>query len=140
MRYLIAPAIFAMLAWAAYPAAGQSITGCWHYAMQDIYSTVCFDGDGGGRFNMDWAAEDPERGWIKGSCNGRLSVESKTGGRISFSVPHQEGACFAGDEQIRMAQRDYTCAREGEALSCSLKVYYDDGTVWRAASGVEYRR
>jgi len=140
MKWSMFPA--ALLAIVAYgsPAAGQSLTGCWNYFAGDVYSSVCFNGDGGGTFNLDWASDDPDRGLIKGSCNGSLTVEAVDGAQVDFSVPYQEGACRIEADVMRMSQRDYSCQRAGGEMICSLIVYYDDGTIFQQAAGLKYSR
>lgn len=140
MKWSILPAALAGMLVFGGEAESQSMTGCWNYAADDVYSTVCFNAAGGGTFNLDWAANDPDQGWIKGSCLGSLTVASISGGRIDFSVPYQEDACRLEAEVIRMSQRDYSCDVNGREMTCSLIVYYDDGTVFRQVAGLKYFR
>lgn len=132
-------ALIAALTGAA-SAQSQGLNGCWNYAAGDVYSTVCFNGEGSGSFNLDWATADPDQGLIKGSCNGDLTVEAVDDSQVSFTVPYQENACRIEADIMRMSQRDYSCARSGNELICSLIVYYDDGTIFQQAAGLRYSR
>lgn len=140
MKWTMFPAAFLFAVAMTGGASAQSLTGCWNYAAGDVYSTVCFNGSGGGTFNLDWATSDPEQGLVKGSCNGELTVESIGETQVVFSVPYQEEACRIEATVIRMSQRDYTCQRNGDELSCSLIVYNDDGSIFQQASGLIYSR
>ncbi|MEM1344337.1 MAG: hypothetical protein AAGI34_07120 [Pseudomonadota bacterium] len=117
-----------------------SIGGCWSYADGTVFSTVCFTGGGGGTFNLEYAAEDAERGLIKGSCNARITLDASETDRIAFTVPFQERACRQEDVVFRVAQREYDCALSGASMACSLTVYADDGSIYAEAEGLEYSR
>jgi hypothetical protein len=121
-------------------ASAQSIAGCWNYAVGNVYSSVCFNGSGGGTFNLDWANEDPERGLVKGSCNGTLVVESVQDSTVVFTVPYQEDACRIEADVMRLSQRDYSCEINDGEMVCSLVVYYDDGSIFQQSDGLVYAR
>jgi len=120
-------------------AEAQSLRGCWNYSDGTVFSTVCLRGDGG-TFVLEYAAEDPDQGLVKGACNGRVEILTMEGDRVDFRAPYQEDACRQGELVFRLARRDYSCQRNGRSLICDLVVYYDDGTVYSEASGLEYTR
>jgi len=140
MKWSMFPAVAGVIFALGGPADAQSLTGCWNYSAGDVYSSVCFNGSGGGNFNLDWAMDDPDRGLVKGSCNGELTVESVDGAQVSFTVPYQEEACRIEADVMRMSQRDYNCQRAGGEMVCSLIVYYDDGSIFQQATGLKYAR
>ena len=140
MKWIAMPALLAGFVALGQQAEAQSLTGCWNYSDGTVFSTVCFDGDGGGTFNLEYAAEDPEQGIVKGSCNGYVEVESMDAGGVVFRVPYQEDACRQEDQVFRVARRDYSCSMQDHRLLCDLVVYYDNGAVYSEASGLEYTR
>ncbi len=141
MKWIVLPAMLASsVAWLS-PAAGQSVTGCWHYSDGNVFSTVCFTSTTGGTFNLEYALEDPQQGLVKGSCNADLEVTDINDALVNFRVPYQEAACRQEDQVFRVAQRDYNCQRNGPAsMLCSLIVYYDNGQIFSQADGLEYAR
>jgi hypothetical protein len=137
---LMAKLVLALgLVWMGSGAEAQSLRGCWNYSDGTVFSTVCLRGSGG-TFNLEYAAEDPDQGLVKGACNGRVEVQTMENGRVVFTAPYQEDACRQGELVFRLARRDYDCALQGRRLMCNLVVYYDDGTVYSEASGLEYMR
>jgi len=137
MMGVLALAVGVLLPWGE--AEAQSLRGCWNYSDGTVFSTVCLRGDGG-TFVLEYAAEDPDQGLVKGACNGRVEVQAMDSDRVVFRAPYQEGACRQGEQVFRLARRDYSCLREGRMLVCDLTVFYDDGTVYSQASGLEYTR
>jgi hypothetical protein len=141
MKWIVLPALLAGVVAFVSPAQSQSIGGCWHYSDgANVFSSVCFNGSDGGTFNLEYAVEDPEQGIVKGSCNGVIEVGARSETEVAFTVPVQEEACRQEDQVFRMAQRDYSCVLDGARLLCDLTVYYDDGTVFSEATGLEYAR
>lgn len=134
--------MFALAIWLLWPGAeaqAQSLRGCWNYSDGSVFSTVCLRNNGG-TFNLEYAAEDPQQGLVKGACNGRVDVSVMEGSRVDFTAPYQEDACRQGELVFRLARRDYSCTLDGRRLICNLVVYYDDGTIYSQASGLEYVR
>lgn len=140
MKWIFLPAMLAGVVAFTGPAHAQSMNGCWHYSDGTVFSSVCFNNASGGTFNLEYALEDPQEGLVKGSCNGIVEIREQEGTRITFTVPFQEDACRQEDQVFRLAQRDYSCTREGPRLTCDLIVYYDDGTIFSEATGLEYAR
>ncbi len=140
MRWNIVGAVIALGIASGGPSFGQPVTGCWHYSDDSVFSTVCINNNTTGSFNLDYAVEDPQQGIVKGSCNGMLEVQSIEEARLVFTVPFQEDACRQEDQIFRLAQRDYSCARENGRLVCDLIVFYEDGRVFGEAVGLEYTR
>jgi len=139
MKWMAALALIIGGAVVGTPASAQSLLGCWNYSDGTVFSTVCLRANGG-TFNLEYAAEDPQEGLVKGACTGRVEVALLEGDRVDFTAPYQEDACRQGELVFRLARRDYSCTREGGGLLCDLVVYYDDGTVYSRASGLEYGR
>ncbi|MEM9145250.1 MAG: hypothetical protein AAGC57_03565 [Pseudomonadota bacterium] len=122
------------------PAEAQSLNGCWHYSDGSVFSTVCISDATEGTFNLDYAVEDDQQGLVKGSCNGAIQIQPSGDGDIAFTVPFQEEACRQEDQVFRLARRDYSCAFDQGKLICDLTVFYDDGSVFGEAVGLEYSR
>lgn len=140
MRWNVVLAIVAGVFALIGPAHSQSLNGCWHYSDGSVFSTICLTDPSSGTFNLDYAVEDEQQGLVKGSCNGLLEVQGTEQGAVTFTVPFQEEACRQEEQVFRLARRDYSCARDGGKLICDLTVFYDDGTVFGEAVGLEYSR
>lgn len=141
MKWIVMPAVLAGVVALSGPAASQSLSGCWHYSDGSVFSTVCFGGGGSGTFNLEYALEDANQGLVKGSCNGGVEVTDQRENGVDFTVPYQEEACRQEDQVFRVAKRDYSCEREEfNKMVCNLIVYYDDGTIFSEAVGIEYSR
>jgi len=143
MKWIAVPALLgAIFAFGGVASAQQVLAGCWNYSDGMVFSTVCLNGTTGGTFNLEYAAEDPDAGLVKGSCNASVEISEVSEEAVSFTVPYQEGACRQENQVFRVARRDYRCTTDGgnATLTCELTVFYDDGTVFSRAEGLEYSR
>ncbi|MGF1503463.1 MAG: hypothetical protein ACFBSD_16800 [Paracoccaceae bacterium] len=142
MLRMVLPALLALGVLINYPAEGQAqaLRGCWNYSDANVFSSACFESAEGGTFTIEYAAEDPVQGLVKGSCIGTLDLMTNEPQRVVFSVPLQEDACRQEDQIFRMFQRDYDCIRQGAILVCSLVVLNEDGSIFNQAAGLRYAR
>ncbi len=139
-RIGLATAALALALPAAAEAQSGDLVGCWRDPGPDVKSTVCFEGRGGGTFSLIWSLDDGS-GWSEGKCNGYVDVTHQSGGTVDWEVPRQADMCFQDGAWDRLARRTYECEMSDVALTCTVRVFLDDGTEWGdPAVGVMYDR